>query len=138
MTSKALNRPEVIRSGVLRTLAATRRRRSQGSSLRSRTHFLKKTLDISSMASKPARSIRSAMGRIIPVRMRVAHRLNWPSRKVVSTKRISLMGVVRPNFERLSFAFHRHVRRNLPEFLRTDPANLQQNVRLFRRTRHLP
>ena len=75
-----------MRSGVSGIFSFTRRMRSKGSSLRSRTHFLRKMLDISSRASKPARPIRSAMGSIIPVRMRVAHRLIWPSRNVVSTK----------------------------------------------------
>ena len=75
-----------MRSGVLGIFSFTRRMRSKGSSLRSRTHFLRKMLDISSAASKPARSMRSATGSIMPVRMRVAQRLICPSRNVVSTK----------------------------------------------------
>src|SRR3972149_7422509 len=44
-----------------------------------------------SMASKAARSICAATGSIRSVRMFDAHKLNCPSRRVVSTKRISFI-----------------------------------------------
>src|SRR5690349_19522036 len=44
---------------------------------------------MTSAASKPASSRCSATGSIMPVRMLDAQRLRWPSRRVVSTKRIS-------------------------------------------------
>src|SRR4030081_3473858 len=44
-----------------------------------------------SITSKPARSSLPAIGSIIAVVMRVAHRHWWPSRSVVSMKRISRM-----------------------------------------------
>ena len=73
--SKALNRPAFKRNGVFLIRSLTSFTRAQGSSLSSRTHFFKCELEINSMASKPARSIASATGSIMPVVMLSAHRL---------------------------------------------------------------
>jgi hypothetical protein len=73
--SKALNLPAFKRSGVRVMRCLTSLTRAQGSSFNSRTHFFKCELEISSMASKPARSIASATGSIMPVVMFSAHRL---------------------------------------------------------------
>src|SRR3974390_1954426 len=60
---------------------------AKGSSLRSRTNFLRKMPRMgTSMAANPARSMDSATASIMPVRIADAHRLCEPSRKVVSTK----------------------------------------------------
>ena len=69
----------------------TRRTRAQGSSFSSRTHFLKNAEAMISMPRKPASSMREATGRIMSVRILMAHRLDGPSRSVVSTKWISFM-----------------------------------------------
>ena len=75
LNSKVLTRPAMTRSGVSVMRCATSRTRSQGSSLSSRTHFLRCDPEISSMASNPARSICSATESIMPVVMFSAHRL---------------------------------------------------------------
>jgi hypothetical protein len=62
------------------------RSRSQGSSRSSRTIFLKKEVEIISIALNPTWSIWAATGSIMSVRMAPAHRLMCPSRSVVSTK----------------------------------------------------
>ena len=87
--SNALTLPAISRNGVRVMRSATIRTRSQGSSLSSRTHFLRWEADISSMASNPASSMVRATGSIMPVVMRSAQRLWCPSRSVVSTNRIS-------------------------------------------------
>src|SRR3989338_11689068 len=86
--SNVLTRPAMTRSGVRVIFPATSRTRSQGSSLSSFTHFLRWEPDISSIPSKPAWSMRSATGSIIPVVIFSAHRLWCPSRMVVSTNRM--------------------------------------------------
>ena len=73
--SKALNRPAFNRSGVRVMRSLMSFTRAQGSSLSSRTHFFRCELEISSMASKPARSMAWATGSIMPVVMFSAHRL---------------------------------------------------------------
>ena len=73
--SKALKRPAFKRSGVFLMRWLTSLTRAQGSSFNSRTHFFKCELEINSMASKPARSMASATGSIMPVVMFSAHRL---------------------------------------------------------------
>jgi hypothetical protein len=87
----SIERLRIDLSGVCFTRLATNRPRSQRSSFKSRTHFLKNAEDKSSIPSKPARSIFSTMGSIMPVVMLDAQRLSWPSRKVVSTKWMSFM-----------------------------------------------
>ena len=84
-----MERLRIARSGVFLARCATNRVRSQRSSFRSRTAFLKNAEEISSNASKPAASIESIIGSIMRVVILEAHRLNCPSRKVVSTKRMS-------------------------------------------------
>ena len=79
------------RNGVPGIFSLTRRMRAHGSSFSSRTHFLKKAEAMISMPRKPASSICEATGRIMSVRMPMAHRLDGPSRSVVSTKWISFM-----------------------------------------------
>ena len=73
--SKALKRPAFNRSGVWVIRWLINLTRAHGSSLSSRTHFFRCELEISSIASKPARSIASATGSIMPVVMFSAHRL---------------------------------------------------------------
>ena len=73
--SNALNRPAFKRSGVRGIRSRINLTRAQGSSLSSRTHFFKCELEISSIASKPARSRVSATGSIMPVVMFSAQRL---------------------------------------------------------------
>src|SRR3990172_3064072 len=76
---------------------ATTRDISQGSSFKSRTNFFMKIpVTGTSMASKPARSMNSAVASIMPVRMPRAHRLWDPSRNVVSIKRTSMAKSVQP------------------------------------------
>ena len=91
LNSKVLTRPAMTRSGVSVMCCAISRTRSHGSSLSSRTHFFRCDPEISSMASNPARSICSATESIMPVVMFSAHRLWCPSRRVVSTKVMSLL-----------------------------------------------
>src|SRR5499425_2766644 len=60
----SIERLRIDLRGVCLTRLATNRARSQRSSFKSRTDFLKKAEDKSSIPSKPARSIFSTMGRI--------------------------------------------------------------------------
>ena len=87
----SIERLRIDLSGVFLTRLATNRARSQRSSFKSRTHFLKKAEDKSSIPSKPARAIFYSMGSIMPVVILDAQRLNCPSRRVVSTKWMSFM-----------------------------------------------
>src|SRR5262249_16939220 len=86
-----LTRPAISRIGVSGQSAQMRLMRSHGSSRSSRTAFLMCEPERSSIATKPASFRFLAIGSIMPVDMRSAHRLWWPSRMVVSTKRISSM-----------------------------------------------
>jgi len=70
-----LHRPEMTRRGVLVSSFVTSRTRSHGSSLSSRTVFLRCEPAISSMPSNPALSMFFAIGNIMPVVMFSAHRL---------------------------------------------------------------
>src|SRR5215207_9541973 len=88
---KVLTRPAISRIGVSGHSAQTRLMRSHGSSRSSRTAFLMCEPESNSIARKPASFRFFAIGSIMPVDIRSAHRLWWPSRMVVSTKRISSM-----------------------------------------------
>src|SRR5262245_43353970 len=89
--ANVFTRPAINRIGVSGQSAQTRLMRSHGSSRNSRTAFLMWEPDNSSIASKPASFRFLAIGSIMPVDIRSAHRLWWPSRMVVSTKRTSSM-----------------------------------------------
>src|SRR5215510_5583710 len=89
--AKVLTRPAINRIGVLGQSAQMRLMRSHGSSRSSRTAFLICEPESSSIASKPASFRFLAIGSIMPVDIRSAHRLWWPSRMVVSTKWTSSM-----------------------------------------------
>src|SRR5258708_3568850 len=90
-----LTRPAIRRSGVFGARSATRLMRSHGSSRSSRTAFLMCEPERSSIARKPASSRFLAIGSIMPVDIRSAQRLWWPSRIVVSTKWTSSMTMPR-------------------------------------------
>ena len=94
--AKVFTRPAISRIGVSGQSAQMRLMRSQGSSRSSRTAFLMWEPDKSSIASKPASFRFLAIGSIMPVDIRSAHRLWWPSRMVVSTKRTSSMEMIPP------------------------------------------
>ncbi len=89
--AKVFTRPAISRIGVSGQSAQMRLMRSHGSSRNSRTAFLMCDPESNSIATKPASFKFLAIGSIMPVDMRSAHRLWWPSRMVVSTKWMSVI-----------------------------------------------
>ena len=71
-------------SGVFGVFALIDRRRSHGFSSRKRRHVSNVAPPQASMAQYPTRSIFGRIGSMSPICMRVAQRLCWPSRIVVS------------------------------------------------------